>query len=67
MARIYDWAGDDLSADAERSMRDYVAANPQDRHGRHTYTLPAALDRGALEERFAPYRERFAIAREDVS
>ena len=63
--RIYDWAGDELSPEAETRMRDYVAENPQTRFGTHRYSLDGTgLDRGELEERFATYRERYAVPSE---
>ncbi|HZP30515.1 MAG TPA: sulfotransferase [Acidimicrobiia bacterium] len=65
MKRIYDWAGDDLTAEAETRMREYVAANPQTRFGTHSYSLEGTgLDRRELEERFATYRDRYAVPSE---
>ncbi len=65
VARIYEWAGEDLTPETRARMQDYVARNPQDRHGRHTYALDdLLLDRATLEERFADYRARYAIPHE---
>jgi hypothetical protein len=64
---MYDRFGDELSASAESSMRRYVAEHPQGEYGRHRYRADAdglddlGLDAGELDERFAAYRERFAI------
>src|SRR5262249_62109094 len=49
--RIYERFGLDLTADAEARMRRYLAANPQERHGRHRYTLAAARRRPGGEPR----------------
>ena len=65
MKRIYAWAGDELTPAAETRMRDYVAENPQTKFGTHKYSLEGTgLDRGALEERFAPYVARYDVPRE---
>jgi hypothetical protein len=46
-------------------MRDYVTANPQTRFGTHKYSLDGTgLERGALEERFATYRDRYEVPSE---
>lgn len=45
---IYDFAGIDWTPAAEAGMRQWLAANPADKHGRHSYTL---ADYGLTEER----------------
>jgi hypothetical protein len=62
VATIYAQFGEELSPEAETAMRRYVADHPRGEHGRHGYTVDSlGLDQGDLLERFAPYRERFAI------
>jgi len=63
--RIYREIGEELSPAAEAAMRRHTAEHVQHRHGRHVYD-PAefGLERGALDERFAGYRERFDVPRE---
>ncbi|HWI44116.1 MAG TPA: sulfotransferase [Nocardioides sp.] len=62
IARFYDFAGLALTAPAEAAMRDYLATNRGDRHGRFTYStdvLPVPVEQ--LHEALAPYRERFGV------
>ncbi len=63
--RIYDFLEMPLRENVERSMKEWVAVNPQHRHGRHRYRLEDfGLDRGRVDRDFATYRERFGIASE---
>ena len=65
--RVYERFGEELGAPAEAAMRRYLVEQPHGVHGRHRYTLDElGLDAGALEERFAPYRRSFGVAREAV-
>ena len=65
--RIYEHCGLRLSADAETRMRRFLAANPDDKHGRHRYTLAAAgLDPATERRRYAAYQERFGIPSEPI-
>lgn len=65
IARAYEHFGLAWTAEAERRMRAWHAANPQHKHGGHAYTAERfGLSEDAIGERFAPYRERFGIARE---
>jgi len=60
--RIYRHFELDLSDEAEDRMRQFLARNPKDKHGRHRYTLEQfGLNRAAESERFAAYRERFGV------
>ena len=63
--RIYREVGEELSPAAEAAMRKHTGEHVQHRYGRHVYD-PAdfGLERGALDERFARYRERFDVPRE---
>ncbi|MFA7586370.1 MAG: sulfotransferase [Novosphingobium sp.] len=56
----------DLTPQAETAMRDYLAANKGDRHGKFHYSTQVLVDAGynidALNEEFHPFRERFGVA-----
>ena len=53
------------SAEAERAMAAWHADNPQGKHGGHQYAAADfGLSEGEIAERFAPYLERFQVARE---
>jgi len=66
--RIYREIGEEMSGATEAAMRKHVGEHVQHRYGRHTYD-PAdfGLAQGALDERFARYRERFDLPREKKS
>lgn len=65
--RIYEHFGLALSPEAEARMRRFLAENPSDKHGKHSYTLAAAgLDPDVERERFADYQRHFGIASEAV-
>ncbi|PRC44451.1 sulfotransferase, partial [Mycobacterium sp. ITM-2017-0098] len=61
----YDFCGRVLTADAETQMRDYLANNKGDRHGKFRYSTRLLTDIGedldALHEEFRPFRERFGV------
>lgn len=61
----YTFAGRTLTAEAEASMRDYLASNKGDRHGKFRYSTSLLTDIGedlqALHEEFRPFRERFGV------
>lgn len=59
--QIYDRFGYPLEPAAEAVMIEWLANNPQHKHGVHRYTLEEfSLDADTVEQRFAHYRERFA-------
>ena len=66
VARYYDFCGRVLGSGAQAAMRDYLANNPGDRHGKFHYSTELLTDIGedldALHEEFRPFRERFGIA-----
>ena len=63
--RVYAHFGFELSAEAERRMRDWHAENPQGKHGVHRYSAAQfGLSEDEMARRFAPYVERFEVARE---
>jgi len=60
--RFYGFAGHAWTRAAEAAMRDYLASNRGDRHGKFLYTTELIDgDIDALHEEFAPYRERFGL------
>lgn len=66
IARIYAFAGLDFDAATRAAMEAARKSSPQHRYGKHRYRLESfGLEAESLNARFAPYRERFAIPRED--
>jgi hypothetical protein len=64
---IYERLGLELESAAEQRMRAFLAANPQDKHGKHTYTFrETGLDGGALRERARRYQEHFDVPSEQL-
>jgi len=64
---IYERLGLELGDDAEQRMRKFLADNPQDKHGKHTYTFrDTGLDEGALRERARRYQEYFDVPSESL-
>jgi hypothetical protein len=62
---IYDHFGYELNEEMGRNMTNYLARNPQHKHGKHHYSLADFdLDREALERRFGDYYRRFQIVPE---
>ncbi|RZK04046.1 MAG: sulfotransferase [Novosphingobium sp.] len=61
----YAFAGRELTPQAETAMRDYLANNKGDRHGKFEYSTQSLVDAGldidALNEEFRPFRERFGV------
>jgi hypothetical protein len=45
---VYDFAGIEFTPETESGVRGWLAANPADKHGRHTYALE---DYGMTKER----------------
>lgn len=59
-ARVYELAGEPLSADASAAMQDFLETHQRDRHGRIDYrAADLGLDPDELRERFAGYTRRF--------
>ncbi len=64
--RIYDHFGLEHTPAVDQGVRDYLAANPRDKHGLHTYSIEDfGLDRDQVDEAFAAYNQRFGVSRED--
>jgi len=60
--RIYAHFGLDLEPAAERSMRAWLAANPQHKHGKHEYTPEQyGVTADELRRHFAPYIARHGL------
>ncbi|MGA8330534.1 MAG: sulfotransferase [Mycobacterium sp.] len=63
--RYYAFSGRELTAQADAAMRDYLASNRGDRHGKFRYSTTLLTDIGenldALHEEFRPFRERFGV------
>ncbi len=60
--RIYRHFGLDLGGEARAAMEARVTSHPKDQHGRHDYGLVEfGLTVEEVEERFAPYVERFQL------
>jgi hypothetical protein len=60
--RVYDFLGWPLTNDARAAMQQFLAANPKNKHGVHSYTLEQfGLSRAAETARFRKYCERFRI------
>lgn len=61
----YEFTGRELTPQAESAMRDYLANNKGDRHGKFEYSTSILTDAGfdidALNEEFRPFRERFDV------
>jgi hypothetical protein len=59
---FYSFAGRPWTEAAERAMRNYLATNRADRHGKFVYSTDLiGVDVAALHDEFRPYRERFGI------
>src|SRR5574337_579210 len=60
--RVYERFGLTLDTHVERSMRAWLAANPQHKHGRHEYTPEQyGLTAGQIRRQYAAYIERHGL------
>jgi hypothetical protein len=60
--RITEFVGLSPEPASERAMREWIAGNPQNKHGVHRYRLEDfGLDRLRLDKDFEPYRSRFGV------
>jgi hypothetical protein len=63
--KYYRFTGRELTALAEAAMRDYLANNKGDRHGKFEYSTSLLTDAGfdidALNEEFRLFRERYDV------
>lgn len=68
IASVYERLGYELTPDAETRMREFLAANPQDKHGGHQYSFAdTELDEGELRERTRRYQEYFDVPSEPLT
>jgi Sulfotransferase family len=64
---IYERLGIELTDMAENAMRSFLADNPQEKHGGHTYSFAdTGLDAGLLRERTRTYQDFFDIPEEEL-
>ncbi|MFF0430631.1 sulfotransferase family protein [Streptomyces sp. NPDC004327] len=62
VARVCRFAGIAWSPAAEDRVRGFLAGNPKDKHGKHSYSAEEfGLDPRELDERFAAYRRAFDL------
>jgi len=67
VATAYDQLGLTFTAEAEKRMRGFLAAQPAHEHGGHHYTFAqTGLDETALRERTARYQNHFGVADEPL-
>ena len=60
--RVYAHLGLDFTPVVSDAVRGYLAENPRDKHGSHSYSLVEfGLDRDEVDAAFAGYRERFGV------
>lgn len=63
--KYYEFAGRELTPQAEAAMKGYLANNKGDRHGKFEYSTKLLTDAGydidELNEEFRPFRERFDV------
>ncbi len=60
--RVYSHLGLDYTPAVAQGVRDYLADNPRDKHGSHSYSLEEfGLDRDEVDAAFAAYRDRFGV------
>ena len=63
MQKLYAWLGDEWTATAEQGMRQWLADNPQNRFGQHTYSLEEwGYTKADLEPYFADYLKEHPVA-----
>jgi hypothetical protein len=63
MKKVYAWLGDDWTAAAQAGMQAWLAANPQGRFGKHSYSLADwGLSKRKLEPYFADYLKVHPVA-----
>jgi hypothetical protein len=61
--KIYRWLGDEWTEAAETGMRAWLAENPQNKLGKHTYTMEKwGLSKKALEPYFSDYLRVHPVA-----
>lgn len=67
MRALYDRFGTAFTADAQAGMQAMMDYNPQNKHGKHSYTLEEfGLSAKWVRDHFKDYTDRFAIPVKDV-
>jgi hypothetical protein len=66
ITELYRALGRDLSTEAEKRMRVFLAGNPGDGGGNRYRFADTGLDADVLRERSRPYQERYGVASEPV-
>ncbi|MBH0114639.1 sulfotransferase [Novosphingobium sp. YJ-S2-02] len=65
MKALYAALGDEWTPEAEKGMANWLAANPQNKFGRHEYKLAQfGLDEASLRPKFDRYLSAYDVARE---
>lgn len=65
MKALYGALGDEWTPEAEKGMANWLAANPQNKFGRHEYKLAQfGLDEASLRPKFDRYLSAYDVARE---
>jgi hypothetical protein len=60
--QLYRAFGLELSHEAAQGMKRYLKENPQNKYGKHNYTLEEfGLDEQKIKEKYGPYCERFGL------
>ena len=68
IGRLYDFLGEELTAEARARMEKWRAETPREKHGDHRYdSAEFGLSVAGLRERFRFYSERFAVLTPQVS
>lgn len=64
MRCVYGWLGDDWTPDAEAGMRQWLADNPQNKHGKHSYSFEEwGMTRDDVAPFFADYLRVHPVAK----
>lgn len=62
LAKLYEFLGEEFTAEAEARMRAWRDSTPRDKHGRHEYNgAEFGLDTTELREKFRFYTDRFGV------
>jgi hypothetical protein len=63
MRQVYRWLGDEFTGPAEAGMRQWLADNPQNKHGKHSYSLGDwGFSKKDLEPYFSDYLRVHPVA-----
>ena len=63
MQRVYSWLGDDWTPSSEAGMRAWMDDNPQNKHGKHSYSFEDwGLTRADMEPYFSDYLRVHPVA-----